>query len=63
MAKCFGLFPKGTMIEILDHYIRLGFDFKVSPADKKCLFNVFEDEEEKFARWEEETGEKIQKKP
>lgn len=43
--------------------MRVGYDFKVQPADKKCLFNVFEDEESKFNRWQEETGEKVPRAP
>lgn len=63
IGKCFGLYPRGAMIEIVDRYMRVGYDFKVQPADKKCLFNVFEDEATKFERWEEETGEKVPRAP
>ncbi len=42
--------------------MRIAYDFRVSPADPNCLFEVFEDEETKFSRWESETGEKIAKK-
>lgn len=46
-------------MQILDHYIRLGFDLRVKPADEKCLFTVFEDDEQKHVRWEDELKEKI----
>ncbi|CDW76437.1 UNKNOWN [Stylonychia lemnae] len=57
--KCMGLQPSNAMVEIEDRFMRIAYDFKVSPADKKCLFNIFEEEESKFSRWEKETNLKI----
>jgi len=61
MAKCLGLSPRAAMVEIEDRFMRLAYDFRVSPADPKCLFDVFEDEDYKFKRWENETGERMPK--
>lgn len=49
------------MVEIQDRFMRIGYDFKVFPADTNCLFDVFEDQESKFARWERESGEIVPK--
>jgi hypothetical protein len=43
--RCLGMWPKNASFEILDRFIRIGYDFRVTQADGKCLFNVFEDEE------------------
>jgi hypothetical protein len=59
IAKCLGLQPRAAMVEIQDRFMRVGYDFRVFPADTKCLFDVFEDKESKFARWEKESGELI----
>ena len=42
------------MAEIEDRFMRIAYDFKVSPADKRCVFDVFESDEDKFVRWSEE---------
>ena len=54
MAKCLGLEPYNGKIEILDRYLRFGFDIKVKPADDECFFSIFEDQEEKYKRLERE---------
>jgi len=54
-----GVTPKDAMVEFEDGFIRIAYDFKVSPANKKCLFNVFEAEDTKFERWAKETGTKM----
>lgn len=59
MFKCLGLWPKNPSIEILDRYIRIGWDFNVNPADQSCILDVFEDEKKKISRWETEIGQKI----
>lgn len=46
------------MAEIEDRFIRIAYDFKVSPADKRCVFEVFESEKEKFSRWSRESDKK-----
>lgn len=42
------------MAEIEDGFMRIAYDFKVSSADKRCVFDVFESDEDKFVRWSEE---------
>lgn len=59
MSRCLGLDPYGGKIEILDRFIRVGFNVKVNPADESCLFTVFESKEEKYKRWEVESGIKM----
>jgi hypothetical protein len=54
-----GLAPKDAMVEIEDRFMRIAYDFKVVPANKKCLFDVFEEEESKFERWTRETNNAI----
>jgi len=49
--KCMGLTPSDAMVEFEEGFVRIAYDFKVTPADKKCLFNVFEEDESKFKRW------------
>ena len=41
--KCTGLKPYGGNVEILNGYVRIGFDVSVSPANEECLFEMFED--------------------
>jgi hypothetical protein len=37
----------------------VGFDVKVTEADEKCLFTVFENKESKYKRWADEYGLKL----
>lgn len=46
------------MAEVEDGYIRIAYDFKVSPADKRCVFEVFESDDDKFDRWGKESEKK-----
>lgn len=51
--------PYNGQIEILDRYIRVGFDVRVTEADEKCLFTVFEDQGSKYKRWNQENNLKL----
>ena len=46
------------MAEVEDRFIRIAYDFKVSTADKKCVFEVFESDDDKFGRWGKESEKK-----
>lgn len=46
------------MAEVEDGFIRIAYDFKVNPADKRCVFEVFESDEDKFDRWGREAQNK-----
>ena len=59
--RCMGIWPSNPSLEILNGFIRMGWDFNVGEADGKCLFTVFEDEQRRFSRWEKEIGERINK--
>jgi hypothetical protein len=56
--KCLGLSPTNSAVEIEDGYMRIAYNFKTKPADKRCLFEVFEDDETKFDRWSKEAAKK-----
>ena len=58
-----GVAPKDAVVEFEEGFIRIAYDFKVSPANKKCLFNVFEAEDTKFSRWASETNNKFKFTP
>lgn len=51
MQRCMGVTPYNGKMEILDRYVRIGFDLKVGHADETCLFDIYETEQDKFARW------------
>ena len=59
ISKCMGLDPYNGKIEILDRYLRFGFDFKVKSADEKCFFSAFESDKDLVKRLEEEVKKHI----
>lgn len=56
IQKCIGVSPYNGKVEVLDRYMRIGFDLKVDHADESCLFEIIETEEEKFERLQKEAG-------
>jgi hypothetical protein len=41
IEECLGLSILDSNLEILEGYVRVGYDFGVTPADSSCLMNVF----------------------
>lgn len=41
------------MFEIMEGFGRIAYDFKVSPVDESCFFNIFETEEKRYIRLSE----------
>lgn len=56
--KCMGLTPQKAAAEFQDRFLRIAFDMKVEPSNKKCLFEAFEDSEVKFDRWSKDASKK-----
>ena len=56
--KCMGLTPQRAAAEFQDRFLRIAFDMKVEPANKKCLFEAFEDDDVKFDRWSKDASKK-----
>jgi len=54
IQKCLGLAPSDAKVQILEGYMRLAFDFRVRPASEDCVFNVFENQEQKQKRFFDE---------
>lgn len=56
--RCMGMTPRNAVAEIQDRFLRIAFDLKTTQADKKCLFESFEDDEVKFDRWAKDASKK-----
>lgn len=48
IQRCLGLEVLGIEFEVLEGFGRIAYDFKVTPADESCFFNVFEKEEKRY---------------
>lgn len=56
--RCMGMTPRNAVAEIQDRFLRIAFDLKTTQADKKCLFETFENDEVKFDRWAKDASKK-----
>src|SRR3569833_1953853 len=61
IQKCLGLQVQDLKVEILEGFARLAYDFRVSSADEKCVFNtvLFENREHAIKRLAEYLNYKI----
>jgi hypothetical protein len=50
IQRCLGLETLGIELEVLEGFARVGYDFKVTPADESCFFNLFEKEDNRYKR-------------
>ena len=41
------------MVEVVEGFARIAYDFKVSPVDESCFFNLFETKEKRYLRLSE----------
>lgn len=54
LSVCLGLFPEEPNIEIMEGFLRIEYDFNVSPASETCLFDVHDEYREKAKKIQKE---------
>jgi hypothetical protein len=54
IQKCLGLYPNDVKVQILEGFARIAYNFNVKPASEDCLFNVFENKEQRQKRFFDE---------